>query len=154
MLLGWILGLCEMLRSGFLFCKSFMATWTEADLRAFTQRRLRDEERTRTKLYEASNSVAGVQNTVGESKARATLVAKPRRAHRRSRRAQVRVSIVSFRRRLLDDDNLTAGAKQIRDVIAEKLEADDAERGGIEFECEQVLTRGTEGTIVKIESLC
>ncbi len=130
-----------------------MSNWTPEQFRDYAAKRLKDEQRTRTEIYEASNSVARLQDTVGEPQARASLVATPRRKKGRIRRAKVRISIISFRHRLLDSDNLVAGAKQLRDTIAADLECSDAESSGIEWEYEQCLTRGTEGTLIRIESL-
>lgn len=71
----------------------------------------------------------------------------------REKRLVYRVHIISVRSRLLDGDNLTTGAKFLRDAIAESLGLDDAEGAGIEFEYSQCLTRGEQGTIVKIEQV-
>ena len=60
------------------------------------------------------------------------------------------VTIVSLRRRIVDDDNLIAGAKALRDAIAEHLGIDDSK---INWEYLQLKTSGDEGTIVKITSL-
>lgn len=57
------------------------------------------------------------------------------------------VTLISLRRRLLDDDNLVAGAKAIRDALAKHLGQDDAD---ISWEYHQEVTKGQEGTIVKI----
>lgn len=97
--------------------------------------------------------VAQLSNTIGEQKARLSLVAKARRKNRRFSRAQVRVSIISCRQRLLDSDNLVAGAKQLRDVIAEILGCDDAEGSGIEWYYHQIASKGEQGVIVRIEAV-
>lgn len=61
------------------------------------------------------------------------------------------VTIVSFRRRLISDqDNLVAGAKALRDAIARWLNVDDADRV-VRWEYGQVQTAGEEGTVVRIE---
>jgi hypothetical protein len=129
--------------------------WTADDLKRYTQRRLKDEERARAKIrgnHETPDPLAGLPNPDREPQAR-PLVSKPRRKATRRRSPVVRITIVSVRHRLLDSDNLVAGCKQIRDALAEKLESSDAEGSGIEWETEQVLTRGTEGTLVRIECL-
>ncbi len=133
-----------------------MSNWTESDLRAFTQRRLKQEERARLEMqqnHETPNPLARLQDSVHKPEARLALVGKPHRAHHRKQRAVIRVSIISVRRRLIDSDNLVAGAKQIRDALAEKLESDDSEYSGIEWEYDQMTTRGTEGTLIRIELL-
>lgn len=62
------------------------------------------------------------------------------------------VSIVSYRSRLLDDDNLQGGAKPLRDAIAETLHIDDGDPR-IRFEYDQIETRGSTGTQVLITEL-
>lgn len=66
----------------------------------------------------------------------------------------VRVHLISFRRvgRPLDDDNLRAGCKALRDAIAAWLGLDDNEQF-IAWEYSQHETRGREGTGVKIEAI-
>ncbi len=64
-----------------------------------------------------------------------------------------RVHIISVRAKLLDEDNFITGAKFLRDAIAETLGLDDASGAGIEFEYAQCLTRGEQGSIVRIEML-
>ncbi len=128
----------------------------EHEIRVAIQKRLASEERTRLKIrekHETPAPVAGLQDTVSEPQSRTPLVAKARRANRRIHRAKVRVSIISVRHRLLDSDNVVAGAKQARDVIAEMLGCSDDEQSGIEWEYDQILTRGTEGTLLRIEQL-
>lgn len=97
--------------------------------------------------------VGQVPDPVSQREDRAPLVKKTSRTHRGIYRHQVRITIVSFRRRLLDSDNLIAGAKQLRDVIAEMLGSSDAESAGIDWEYAQILTRGEEGTLMRIEHL-
>lgn len=60
------------------------------------------------------------------------------------------VCLVAFRRRLLDDDNLTAGFKPLRDAIAATLRIDDGDKR-IRFECHQIKTSGRQGTVVMVE---
>lgn len=62
----------------------------------------------------------------------------------------VRVSLTNFRRRLMDSDNLIGGYKPLRDGIARSMCLDDADTV-IEWEYAQQLTRGKEGTVVRIE---
>lgn len=62
------------------------------------------------------------------------------------------VTIVSFRRRLLDSDNHIAGCKPARDAIARTLGIDDGSEQ-VRWCYGQVQTDGEQGTIVKIEML-
>lgn len=62
------------------------------------------------------------------------------------------VTIVSFRRKPVDDDNLITGAKPLRDAIATSLGIDDADRRFL-WEYGQVITRGAEGTLVNISTI-
>lgn len=68
---------------------------------------------------------------------------------KRKGRVEVVVSIMSLRHREIDDDNLIAGAKPLRDAIAETLQTDDGDRR-IRWEYGQFETRAEEGTIVMI----
>lgn len=78
----------------------------------------------------------------------------PRGLATRNRRTQqrVRITFVSYRRREIDDDNLAAGCKHLRDAIAASLGLDDSQRG-IAWEYGQTLTQGREGVAVKIEMI-
>lgn len=67
------------------------------------------------------------------------------------KRCRYRVTLVSFRRRLLDGDNLEGGFKAVRDAVASKLGVDDNEQF-VDWEYAQVKTRGIQGTIIKIEN--
>jgi hypothetical protein len=72
---------------------------------------------------------------------------------KRKSRLQVRVTIVGYRRRIIDDDNFSSGGnKALRDAIAEEVGIDDGDPR-IKFEYGQIETRGTEGTSVMIEIL-
>lgn len=81
------------------------------------------------------------------------------RARKRAGRAApasplLRVHLVSFRRpgRPLDDDNLRAGCKAVRDAIAAWFGLDDGERW-IVWDYSQLETRGQAGLAVKIEAI-
>lgn len=63
---------------------------------------------------------------------------------------RVVVSIVSFRRIRLDDDNLVGGCKALRDAIAKSLGLDDGDKR-IWWEYSQHIGDGQRGTLVKIE---
>lgn len=67
------------------------------------------------------------------------------------RRPCVVVRIISCRHHALDGDNLIAGAKSLRDVIAVSLAVDDADPR-ITWEYHQIKTQGPEGTIVSIST--
>jgi hypothetical protein len=74
-------------------------------------------------------------------------------AHGRSKaKLALVIAIISFRRREVDEDNLVAGCKPIRDAIAESLCADDRDRR-IKWQYRQVIGTGTEGTLVKIDQV-
>ena len=64
----------------------------------------------------------------------------------------VRVTLISFRRRELDDDNLVGGFKPMRDAIARWLGLDDSQRI-IDWQYGQIETKGRTGTAVKIEQI-
>ncbi len=67
---------------------------------------------------------------------------------RRRGRLAVLVTIIAFRRRLLDDDNNSF--KPIRDSICRSLQIDDASTT-IRFQCGQQHTTGAEGSLIRIE---
>ncbi len=60
-----------------------------------------------------------------------------------------RVLIVRYGRKILDDDNLAASYKGLRDHIATLVSVDDGD-SRIKFEYAQVVTRGITGTNVVI----
>lgn len=74
-----------------------------------------------------------------------------KKAQPRSKTGVVRivVTIISFRRREVDLDNVIAGAKPLRDAIAKSLDLDDGDKRLI-WEYGLVTTRGTTGTQVII----
>ena len=60
------------------------------------------------------------------------------------------VTLTSYRRgKLLDDDNLIAGAKSLRDAISTSIGCDDADPR-LKWEYRQQQTDGAEGTLVTI----
>ena len=65
---------------------------------------------------------------------------------------EVVVTLVSVRRRELDDDGNVAALKPLRDSISETIGLDDGDKR-IRFEYGQCETRGEQGVIVKIERL-
>ena len=73
--------------------------------------------------------------------------------NRPPRLARLRVVLTSFRPRILDHDNLVAGAKFLRDAIAKSLGRDDAESAGIQWVYQQTITKGPKGTLAQIQRL-
>jgi hypothetical protein len=73
---------------------------------------------------------------------------KPRARRVAANKPVIRVSLICFRRRLLDDDNAITGQKAFRDAIAESLGIDDR---FIQWEYQQFHTQGQPGTAVKID---
>ena len=67
-------------------------------------------------------------------------------------RPVLRITIIRFCHREFDSDNLAGGYKPLRDAIAAWLGLDDSDRV-ISWEYGQFLTRGIEGTAVRIERL-
>lgn len=61
------------------------------------------------------------------------------------------ISLVSYRRTRLDNDNLAASFKPLQDCIAATLGVDDADER-LRWEYGQIETRGQQGTMVKIEA--
>jgi hypothetical protein len=65
---------------------------------------------------------------------------------------QVRVHLVAVLRRELDDDNLVASFKCLRDHIASELGIDDADKR-VEWKYHQLHTSGEEGVLVMLETI-
>lgn len=70
----------------------------------------------------------------------------------RSTTPVLRITIVNFREALLDKNNYIFGCKGIQDAIARSLGLDDNDQT-IDWEFEQVRTRGSTGLLVRIEQL-
>lgn len=64
----------------------------------------------------------------------------------------LRVTLIRFGRKLLDNDNLQGGFKPLRDAIARWFNLDDADTV-IQWEYGQQQTAGRTGTAVRLESL-
>lgn len=62
------------------------------------------------------------------------------------------VTLVSYRHKLLDGDNLVYSLKGLRDSVAKSIGLDDADRR-VRWQYGQVETRGEQGTVVTIETL-
>lgn len=78
------------------------------------------------------------------------LVEGKRRGKRPKISVALRITIVVYRERHLDSDSVSASCKWIRDAIAESLGVDDGDPK-IDWEYEQVRTRGQQGVMVKVE---
>lgn len=61
----------------------------------------------------------------------------------------LRIAIIGFRSRLLDDDNFRGGCKPLRDAIALWLGTNDSDKN-IHWEYAQCQTSGQEGTAVRL----
>lgn len=105
-----------------------------------------------TKAGAAMFAMGGLAAPERKPSAKPALDQNPRQRKTRQGRVVIRCSIIACRRRLLDDDNATAGAKPLRDAIAKMFGLDDDD-ARIRFEYGQMQTNGTEGTIVKLERL-
>jgi len=108
------------------------------------------------------NSLAGLRDPVVERGPVAAVARAVRSQARRTssvdrgaHKRKLRVTITSFRRRILDGDNYegSVGAKSLRDAIANSLGRDDAELKGTQWCYNQVVTKGPKGTLVQIEEI-
>lgn len=61
-----------------------------------------------------------------------------------------RVLFTACRRKALDDDNNVGSLKNLRDAVAKTLGIDDGDKR-IQWEYSQVITKGKEGVMVKVE---
>src|SRR6266853_274451 len=133
--------------------------WTENDLVAYMRRQLKDKESARRKIQEKGQNngtdiiMGAVPHSQHQHDPGKALGHEIRRKEERKAGMGFRVTIVSFREKALDGDNLIAGAKFLRDAIAETIGLDDAEGSGIEWSYGQQLTRGEQGTIIMIERM-
>ena len=95
--------------------------------------------------------VAGLQAQVSEPYHRQALVGGAGQPHGGKSGVVVRVTIVAVRKRLLDShDNAKSACKSLVDAISASLGiADNDPR--VAWEISQVETKGSEGTMVKIE---
>ncbi len=111
-------------------------------------------ERTQTEKAACIERVRGVVRTEREPIAsRALDNHLAPRQRRKKGVATCHVLIVSYRKRLTDDDNSGSGPhKALRDEIAKTIEIDDGDTL-IKFDYAQVATRGITGTNVVISSV-
>lgn len=65
---------------------------------------------------------------------------------------EIYVTLISCRRRELDDDGNVAALKPLRDAIAASIGIDDGD-GRIKFEYGQCEVHGEQGVIVKVENI-
>ena len=94
--------------------------------------------------------VAGLEDPKPEQRKVPALASHARKqTGRNSGLVQFVVTIVSHRKRLCDDDNISGGAKALRDAVAATIGIDDGDKR-IRFEYAQIETRGGEGTAVTI----
>lgn len=70
----------------------------------------------------------------------------------RKNRLVVRVTLITLRRRVCDDDNDAAALKPLRDSIARSIGLDDGDPR-IKFEYGSARTEGQSGVMVKIEQI-
>lgn len=96
--------------------------------------------------------VRRVVDTITQQNALPALVEKPQARRVRKGRVAIVVTIISYRPGELDEDNLIAGAKPLRDSIAKSLGLDDADKR-LRFEYGQFQTRGATGTHVLISRI-
>lgn len=96
--------------------------------------------------------VRRVVESVTQPDALPALDAKPQNRPGRKGRVAIVVTITSHRRAELDDDNLIAGIKPLRDAIARSLALDDRDKR-LRFEYRQIQTSGVTGTHVVITRL-
>lgn len=93
--------------------------------------------------------VGGLANPVRKQHSIQTLDGRQTIQPRLKTGVAVIVTIVSFRSKEIDDDNLTSGAKCLRDCIARSLALDDGDKR-IKWEYDQVITKGKPGTQVSL----
>lgn len=115
--------------------------------------KLGQDPENRRRILAALGSLGAVTPAEREQVSASALVRKPLAKPGRQRGMGVVITITSYRRKLLDDDNLVAGAKALRDAIATSLGVDDADLR-LKWEYRQHTTDGAEGTLVTISRVC
>lgn len=127
--------------------------WSEDDLKRYTQRRLKDEERARQNLYERANhSMGAVVRTRPQRNEISALDGAIKEQRQRKGRVAVRVTLIACRHRELDSDSAVFALKPLRDAVAASLGIDDAD-ARIAWDYGQVVSRGEPGVIVRIEQV-
>ena len=107
----------------------------------------------RERLAAAARSVGAISHREREQTEVRALVSPAKRDSRGKGGVGYIITITSYRRKLLDDDNLIAGAKACRDSIAASCGVDDADPR-LRWEYRQLQTDGAEGTLVTISRVC
>lgn len=116
--------------------------WTPAEYAEYLRRQ----------RAKADAPVVGLERQKSQPDPPGALDRKLARRPRRKASPVVRVTIVSCRRDYLDSDSLGTSHKGLRDEIAAQLGVDDG-NPAIEWEYDQILTRGETGTMIKLELL-
>lgn len=132
--------------------------WTVEDLKSYALRRLRNEEAARKEMRELlnheNNSSVGAVGAARSERNKVSALdgrGKERRQRKGSMEPCCRVLLISCRHRELDDDSNCYSLKPLRDAIAASFGIDDAD-ARIRFEYGQVITKGEQGVIVRIEA--
>jgi len=127
--------------------------WTEQQARDYMTRRLASEQRARERIqnHETNPNLGAISDSEHQHDPAPALARGNKRGKVSGTGMAYRVSIISVRHRLLDRDNLIAGSKWLRDQIAATIGLDDSEGSGLEWEYSQILTKGAQGVIVRIE---
>ena len=135
-----------------------MPNWTIDQLKSYTQRRLKDEQRTRTEIYANHNPPQGPCSNEPECFQRRALVGhapgKKKGIAGNSPRFTIRFIVRS--RRPADWDNLAAGIKPIQDLLVKTLGIAPGDEWNIlqgHIVSEKAQSKEDEGTTVIIESL-
>lgn len=95
--------------------------------------------------------MAGLSDTVSEHGTLPALERRPTKQRGRKGRVAISVTITSYRSRRIDNDNLIAGAKPLRDSIARSLGLDDGDER-ITWEYRSIVTTGATGTHILISA--
>ena len=132
--------------------------WTVDDVKRYVQKRLRDEQRTRTKLYENHHPPEGLCPDEPECAQRETLVsnAPGETAVGIGLAPRFTVRYIVRSRRPADWDNLAGGIKPIQDLLVKTLGIAPGDEWNIlqgHIVSEKAASKEDEGTTVIIESL-
>lgn len=103
-------------------------------------------------LKRSARPVGGLVPAQREPSTKPALDKKPQESQGSAPGFRVCITLISLRHRLLDDDNLVAGCKPLRDAIARRLGIDDADPR-IAFKYGQHRTEGRQGVVVVVETM-
>jgi hypothetical protein len=103
------------------------------------------------KALAARQRVARLPDPKRKSGTLSPLVRSQKKHAGRKRSVAICVAIVSYRNRPIDSDNLSSGAKPVRDAIARSLGLDDGDKR-ITWQYETIVTTGAVGTHVLISA--